>query len=87
MKSMGKDQGVSKTNREIEMFIKSRQAQKDFLATDVVCRELTLKGCHILAHVGKMKKWSQICRGERKTKLGQIVQIKYYGDLEMKNIH
>ena len=43
MKSMGKDQGVSKTNREIEMFIKSRQAQKDFLATDVVCREITLK--------------------------------------------
>ena len=57
------------------------------MATDVVCRELTLKGYNILAHVGKMKKCSQICRGERKTKLGQIVQIVYCGDLEMKNIH
>ena len=84
MRSIKKDQGVSKTEAEIEMFVKSRRVQKDFLATDAVCKELSFIGYNFYSYIQIMKKCSYVSKGEKKTRLGGQVQFIFNSDSQMK---
>ena len=54
MKSMRRDQGVSKTESELEKLVTARLLQKDFLVTDSVCKELNGIGYNLYAYLKKM---------------------------------
>ena len=81
---MVRDQGVSKTEQEIEMFVKSRQMQKDFMTTDVACRELASIGYNFYAYLKKLQKCSYVSKGLRKTKSGNNVYFIFNSDRDMK---
>ena len=64
----------------MQQLIHARQMQKDFLVTDVACKELSAIGYNCLIQIKKMQSCSFISTGEKKNEAKGLVKITFNSD-------
>ena len=82
-----KTKGKEAIMKELEAIKKQRLAQKRFLKTEYVERELMLLSYNLLEHLHKMRKCTFVAESVKSGKYGTLSRVRYYCTRDGKQIH
>ena len=64
----------------MQQLVNSREKQKDFLVTDVACKELSALGYNCLVQIKRMQQCSYVSTGQRRNEAGGLIEFIFNSD-------